>query len=340
VIEIVALSDAMREAVRLAERVAGTDANVLVTGESGCGKDALSWFIHSRSLRAAETLVKIDCATLPADLLEAELFGYERGAFSGATEAKPGRLEAAHRGTLVLDEIAHLSLDSQAKLLRVIEHREFERLGGRKTIEVDARLVALTNANLKDAVERRAFRDDLFYRLNVVHIEVPPLRERRKDLEALARGFVRTYSDKHGRAAKKLSADALWLLRVYDFPGNVRELANIIERAVIVSIGERIEVGDLTESVRLAATQRDRKDRRPTLAEIEVDYIREILAATRGNKTEAARILGISRKNLYERLARMEKTEKPEVGGQGSEVGETEKPEVGGQRSEVGETDI
>ncbi|HYT49005.1 MAG TPA: sigma 54-interacting transcriptional regulator, partial [Pyrinomonadaceae bacterium] len=274
---------------------------------------------------------------LPADLLEAELFGYERGAFSGATEAKPGRLEAAHRGTLVLDEIAHLSLDSQAKLLRVIEHREFERLGGRKTIEVDARLLALTNANLKDAVERRAFREDLFYRLNVVHIEVPPLRERRKDLEVLARGFVRAYSDKHGRATKKLSADALWLLQAYDFPGNVRELANIIERAVIVSIGERIEVGDLTDSVRLAATQRDRKDRRPTLAEIEVDYIREILAATRGNKTEAARILGISRKNLYERLARMEKAE---VGGQGSEVGETEKTEVGEQKSEAGETDI
>jgi len=139
----------------------------------------------------------------------------------------------------------------------------------------------------------------------VVHIEVPPLRERRKDLEALSRGFVRAYSDKHGRAAKKLSTDALWLLQAYDFPGNVRELANIIERAVIVSVGERIEVSDLTDSVRLAATQRDRKDRRPTLAEIEVDYIREILAATRGNKTEAARILGISRKNLYERLARM-----------------------------------
>ena len=289
--------------------------------------------------------MKIDCATLPADLLEAELFGYERGAFSGATEAKPGRLEAAHRGTLVLDEIAHLSLDSQAKLLRMIEHREFERLGGRKTIEVDARLLALTNANLKDAVERRTFREDLFYRLNVVHIEVPPLRERRKDLEVLARGFVRAYSDKHGRATKKLSADALWLLQAYDFPGNVRELANIIERAVIVSLGERIEVGDLTDSVRLAATQRDRKHRRPTLAEIEVDYIREILAATRGNKTEAARILGISRKNLYERLARMEKAE---VGGQKSEVGETDKTEVGetdktevgGQKSEVGETDI
>ena len=157
-IEIVAASEAMREAVRLAERVATTDANVLITGESGSGKDALARFIHGHSARAAQPLVKIDCATLPADLLEAELFGYERGAFTGASETKPGRLEAAHRGTVILDEIAHLSLDAQAKLLRVIEHREFERLGGRKTINVDARLIALTNADLKGAVDRRACR--------------------------------------------------------------------------------------------------------------------------------------------------------------------------------------
>ena len=157
-IEIFAQSESMRQAVSLAERVAATDANVLVTGESGAGKDALAAFIHSRSRRAAQPLVQIDCATLPADLLEAELFGYERGAFTGASEAKPGRLEAAHRGTLVLNEIAHLSLDAQAKLLRVIESREFERLGGRQTIHVDARLIALTNADLKNAVERRAYR--------------------------------------------------------------------------------------------------------------------------------------------------------------------------------------
>src|SRR5215471_283778 len=184
----------MREVVDLAGRVAATDANVLVTGESGTGKDALAGLIHGRSRRAAQPLVKIDCATLPADLLEAELFGYERGAFTGATEAKPGRLEAAHRGTLILDEIAHLSLEAQAKLLRVIEHREFERLGGRKTIAVDARLIALTNADLKNAVARRAFRDDLFYRLNVMHLTVPALRERRQDLETLARHFVRAYA--------------------------------------------------------------------------------------------------------------------------------------------------
>ncbi len=308
-IEIVALSEAMREAVALAERVAPTNANVLITGESGSGKDALASFIHSRSQRAAEPLVKIDCATLPADLLEAEVFGYERGAFTGATEAKPGRMEAAHRGTLVLDEIAHLSLDGQAKLLRVIEHREFERLGGRKTIVVDARLVVLTNADLKNAVERRAFREDLFYRLNVVHIVVPPLRERTRDIEALARSLVRTYAAKHGVGARKLSREAQEVLLTYDFPGNVRELANIIERAVIVCGGAEVEGSHLPDSVRLAATKVGRKHRRPTLAEIESDYIAETLVATRGNKTEAAKILGISRKNLYERLARESKDE-------------------------------
>jgi transcriptional regulator with PAS, ATPase and Fis domain len=307
VIEMAALSDAMREVVSLAERVAATDANVLVTGESGSGKDALAWFIHSHSRRAEQPLVKIDCATLPADLLEAELFGYERGAFTGASEAKPGRLEAAHRGTLVLDEIAYLTLEAQAKLLRVIEHREFERLGGRQTIEVDARLVALTNTDLQRAVERRAFRDDLFYRLNVVQILLPPLRERIEDLAELGRGFLKTFATKHGRPAKQISAEAWKFLRAYDFPGNVRELANIIERAVIVSAGAEIEAADLPESMRVAAARRERKAQRPTLAEVESEYIRETLTATKGNKTEAARILGISRKNLYERLARESK---------------------------------
>jgi transcriptional regulator with PAS, ATPase and Fis domain len=309
VTELVALSEVMREAVALAERVATTDANVLVTGESGVGKDALGAFIHSRSRRAEQPLVKIDCATLPADLLEAELFGYERGAFTGATEAKPGRLEAAHRGTLILNEIAHLTLDAQAKLLRVIENREFERLGGRATIEVDARLIALTNVDLKDAVERRAFRDDLFYRLNVVQITVPPLRDRGKDLAALCSELARMYAARHDRPVRKFSPEAMQLLAAYDFPGNVRELANIIERAVIVSAAEQITGADLPDSVRAAARQRERRAQPPTLAKVEDDYIREILLATKGNKTEAARILGISRKNLYERLARMEKVE-------------------------------
>src|SRR3954467_15518440 len=215
-IELVARSEAMREALRLAGRVASTDANVLVTGESGVGKDALALFVHAMSPRALAPFVKIDCAALPAELLEAELFGYERGAFTGATQAKPGRLEAAHRGTLVLDEIAHLPTDAQAKLLRLIGRREFERLGGRRTVRVDARLIALTNVDLDDAVRRRAFRPDLFYRLNVVRLHVPPLRERREDLESLAENFLADYASKHGRPARGFEREALAAISAYD----------------------------------------------------------------------------------------------------------------------------
>jgi len=308
-IEIVARSEAMREALRLAGRVAVTDANVLVTGESGAGKDALALFVHAMSPRALGPFVKIDCAALPGELLEAELFGYERGAFTGATQAKPGRLEAAHKGTLVLDEIAHLSWDAQAKLLRVIERREFERLGGRRTVRVDARLVALTNVDLDDAVRRRAFREDLFYRLNVFRIHVPPLRERGEDVEPLALKFLEGYSAKHGRAPRRFDADALAALTRYDFPGNVRELANVVERAVIVAEGESVGAKDLPAVVMLAAGVGARRARRQTLAELEAEYVREVLEAARGNKSEAARILGISRKNLYEKLARMRKDE-------------------------------
>ena len=303
-IEIVALSDAMREVVRLAERVAKSDANVLVTGESGAGKDVLAQLIHARSSRAGGALVKIDCAALPKDLLEAEFFGYERGAFTGATEARPGRLEAAHGGTLILDEIAHLPVDAQAKLLRVIEEREFERLGGRRTIKVDARLIALTNVDLDEAVRRRTFREDLFYRLHVMRLHVPPLRERREDIEKLAREFVTSYALKHGRNVTGLTDETLLILKGYSWPGNVRELANIIERAVIVTGSEQVQVTDLPEGLRAAVSVRERARRRQTLAELERDYIGETLAATKGNKTEAARLLGISRKNLYEKLAR------------------------------------
>jgi len=264
-IELVARSEAMREAVRLAGRVAATDANVLVTGESGAGKDALALLLHASGPRADGPFVRIDCAALPAELLEAELFGYERGAFTGATAAKPGRLEAAHRGTLVLDEIAHLSRDAQAKLLRVIERREFERLGGRRTVRVDARLLALTNVDLDDAVRRRAFREDLFYRLNVVRIHVPSLRERPGDMGPLAEKFLAAYAAKHGRPARRFDEGALAALGLYDFPGNVRELANVVERAVIVSDGREVTARDLPEAVLAAAGSRARRERRPTL---------------------------------------------------------------------------
>jgi DNA-binding NtrC family response regulator len=304
VIELFARSPGMREAVGLAERVSSTDANVLITGESGAGKDVLAAYIHWKSPRAAQPLVKIDCATLPGELLEAELFGYERGAFTGASEAKPGRFEAAQKGTVVLDEIAHLSTDAQAKLLRVIETREFERLGGRKTIKLDARLIVLTNVDLANAVKAGRFREDLFYRLDVIHIRVPPLRERKDDLSKLIQHFVQHYAAKHGRKVERVSAPALATLQAYDYPGNARELANIIERAVIVASGKRLEEEDLPPGLSAAVSAQRQKTRRLSLAELEAVYIAEMLAATKGNKTECARILGISRKNLYEKIAR------------------------------------
>ncbi|HEV2883501.1 MAG TPA: sigma-54 dependent transcriptional regulator [Pyrinomonadaceae bacterium] len=306
-IEIVARSEAMREALRLADRVSETDANVLVTGESGAGKDALASYIHSKSKRAAQPFVKIDCATLPGGLLEAELFGFERGAFTGATNEKPGRLEAADGGTLVLDEIAYLPFDSQAKLLRVIETKEFERLGGRRTIKVDARLIALTNVDLAQAVKQQRFREDLFYRLNVVHIQVPPLGKRVEDLTELAESFVKSYALKHGRDVSGITAEALSVLDKYSFPGNVRELANALERAVIVTTSNQIDVTDLPAPVVAAVNQHRRKEKPPTLAQVEAEYVEEVLNGTNGNKAEAARILGISRKNLYEKLARKER---------------------------------
>jgi two-component system, NtrC family, response regulator AtoC len=304
VIELFARSPGMREAMGLAERVSSTDSNVLITGESGAGKDVLAAFIHWKSRRATQPIVKIDCATLPGDLLEAELFGYERGAFTGAGEAKPGRFEAAQKGTIVLDEIAHLSIDAQAKLLRVIETREFERLGGRKTIKLDARLIVLTNVDLAQAVKAGRFREDLFYRLDVIHIRVPPLRQRKDDLSKLVQHFLKHYSAKHSRKVERTSADALALLQTYDYPGNARELANIIERAVIVADGKRLEAEHLPASLSAAVSVIRQKEKRPSLAELEAAYIAEILAATKGNKTECARILGISRKNLYEKIAR------------------------------------
>jgi DNA-binding NtrC family response regulator len=304
VIELFARSPGMREAVGLADRVSATDANVLITGESGAGKDLLAAYIHSKSRRAPHPFVKIDCATLPGELLEAELFGYERGAFTGAVEAKAGRFEAADKGTVVLDEIAHLSTDAQAKLLRVIERREFERLGGRKTIKLDARVIALTNVDLDAAVKAGRFREDLFYRLNVISIRVPPLRERKDDLSQLIEHFLQHYSAKHGRDVERVSSAARAVLKAYDYPGNVRELANVIERAVIVAGGKKLEEEELPVALSAAVSAQQRKAKPLSLAQLEAVYISETLAATGGNKTECARILGISRKNLYEKIAR------------------------------------
>jgi len=294
----------MQAVAELIDRVAATASNVLVLGESGTGKDVTARLIHDRSPRRDRPFVKIDCAALPEELLESELFGYEKGAFTGATESKPGRLEAAGGGTLVLDEIASLIPQSQAKLLRVIEERSFERLGGKQPIKLDVRIIALANVDIKEVVRARGFRDDLYYRLAVVTVELPRLIDRFEDIPQLADEFVRQFASRSGRPGVRLSSEALEALSSYDFPGNVRELRNIIEHAVLTTNQEVIEPDGLPEYLRSAARLMQSRRVKPSLAEIEAVYIREVLEHTRGNKTRAAEILGISRKNLYEKMRR------------------------------------
>ena len=294
----------MQRVAELVERVAAAGANVLVLGESGVGKDAVARLIHDKNARRDRPYVKIDCASLPEELLESELFGYEKGAFTGATEAKPGRFEAADGGTLVLDEIASLSPSSQAKLLRVIEERQFERLGGKQSIRIDVRIIALANVDMKEAVRAHTFRSDLYYRLAVVTIELPRLIDRIEDLPQLAEHFVRQFAARNARAGMHLSKETLELLQSYDFPGNVRELRNIIELAVLRADREVIESEQLPDYLRSAARLMQSRTHKPTLSELEAVYIREVLEYTRGNKTRAAEILGISRKNLYEKMRR------------------------------------
>jgi two-component system response regulator AtoC len=302
--KVVATSPAMQRVAELVDRVSATASNVLVLGESGTGKDATARLIHDRSQRKDRPFVKIDCAALPEELLESELFGYEKGAFTGAGDSKRGRLEAADGGTLVLDEMASLIPSSQAKLLRVIEERRFERLGGKQPIEIDVRIIALANVDIKEAVRARAFRDDLYYRLAVVTIELPRLVDRFEDLRQLADDFVRQFASRNGRNGVRLSDEAFEALSSYDFPGNVRELRNIIEHAVLLSSNDVIGVEGLPEYLRSAARLMHSRKAKPSLAEVEAVYIREVLEYTRGNKTRAAEILGISRKNLYEKMRR------------------------------------
>jgi transcriptional regulator with PAS, ATPase and Fis domain len=307
-VEIVAVSSAMRRAVEVAERAAAAPptSTLLITGETGTGKDLLARYVHERSGAFGEA-VTIDCAALPEALLESELFGHERGAFTGATESRAGRLEAARAGTLVLDEIAALTPAAQAKLLRVLDERRFSRLGGTRSIGLEARVVALTNIDLKRAIEAGTFRRELFFRLNVVAITLPPLREQPEAIAPLAELFAARFAHSEGAgaaAAPRVTASALRALERYPFPGNVRELRNVIEQAVIRGGRRQIAAEDLPEH--LTRASRADAGRPATLAEVEADYVRSVLADARGNKALAARILGISRKNLYERLRRME----------------------------------
>jgi len=281
------------------KKIAATKATVLIRGESGVGKDLLAAVLHYLSPDAAEPLLKIDCASLPHELMESELFGYERGAFTGATQMKRGRLELAGAGTLVFDEIAALSPPMQAKLLRVIEERRFDRLGGGKAVILPSalRIVAITNLDLEQAVAQRSFREDLFYRLNVVPLAVPPLRERPADVRPLTAHLLSTLAEQHGKKPLAIAPAAMNALERYLFPGNVRELRNLLERC-LVSGNEKISLEDLPSHVRGTSTGK------LTLQQLERAYIAEILDYTRGKKSQAAAILGISRKNLLEKRKR------------------------------------
>jgi two-component system response regulator AtoC len=286
------------ELLEKARRVTASASTVLIRGESGTGKELLASVIHYLGAGRDEPLVKIDCASLPRELMESELFGYERGAFTGAVQTKRGRLELAGAGTLVLDEIAALTPAMQAKLLRVLEEKRFERLGGNRPSAVSARIIALTNADLEKAVADGTFRQDFFYRLNVIPLLVPPLRERRGDIRPLIEYFLPHLAELHRRPHRKASAAALALLEAYDYPGNVRELRNLLERALVQGQGPEITPADLPQRVR------ESNPKKMTLQELECAYISEVLDATRGKKGKAAEILGISRKTLLEKRKR------------------------------------
>ncbi len=297
--QYIAADPASLRLLEQARKLAETSSTLLIQGESGAGKDLLALVIHYLGRNPDAPFVNIDCASLPHELMESELFGYEKGAFTGASHLKRGRMELADDGTLVLNEIAALTTPMQAKLLRVIEDRKLDRLGGSRPIPVSARLVSITNVDLEQAVKQKGFREDLYYRLSVVPLIVPPLRDRRGDTLPLADHFLKQLAAIHRRPAKSLAAKAADMLEKHDFPGNVRELRNILERAVIQGASARIELGDLPAHLQ----QADRRSRQ-TLEELERDYIAQILDDTRGKKSKAADILGISRKTLLEKRKR------------------------------------
>lgn len=292
-------SDQLRET---AARLAGTSSTLLIRGESGTGKDLLAEIIHYLGPCRSLPLLKIDCASLPETLVESELFGYEKGAFTGAGAAKPGRLELAEGGTLVLDEVAALTPAMQARLLRVVDQRTFERLGGTATLKLKARIIAQTAADLEGAVREGSFREDFYFRLNVVPVTVPPLRERRGDIRPLAEHFCARLGRLHGLPARAIAPAAMARLERYDFPGNARELRNIIERALVEAGGGNIQVKHLPSTWNGSSLSEDGE--KPSLVAVEKDYIREVLQFTRGRKSQAAKILGISRKTLLEKRKR------------------------------------
>ena len=315
--QIIGASPAFRRMMTLVDQVAGSSATVLVQGESGAGKELVASAIHERSRRRAGPFIAVNCAALPETLLESELFGYERGAFTGAAGRKEGRFELADGGTLFLDEVADLSPVTQPKILRVLQEGEFDRLGGTRSIKIDVRLVAASNQDLAQLVKERRFREDLFYRLNVITVHVPPLRERREDIPLLAQHFLRVYAAKNNRRLDGLSDDALRRLEAYAWPGNVRELENVIERGVVLARGSHVDVGDLPPEIAGATPLPEGviTVRLGTpLAEVEQRMLDATLAATGGNKTLAAKLLGIDVRTVARKLERWEEERTAEDG--------------------------
>jgi len=312
---IVAQSDAMQQVLSIVERVAPTNVTVLLGGESGVGKDLIARAIHQHSQRASGPFTKINSTAIPENLLESELFGYEKGAFSGAVTSKPGKFELADKGTLFLDEIGDVPPATQVKLLRVLQDREFERLGGTKTLKVDVRLIAATNRDLRAALEEGTFREDLYYRLNVVPIDIPALRDHKEDIPALANFFLERFSRESGKRMGAISPQALKCLIDFHWPGNVRELENIIQRGVALSTGTILDVGDIHldhQPVRRLETPGPFLPEGVKLEQWEQDIIREALRRANGNKSQAARMLGLSRNALRYRLSQMGVPDNPE----------------------------
>ena len=312
--QILGKSKPMREIFDLIRRVADSPTNILITGESGTGKELVAKALHYNSERKDAAFVAVNCAAIPEQLLESELFGHMRGAFTDAKVDKRGLFEEAAKGTLFLDEISELPLMLQAKLLRAIQEKEIRRLGANRPIAVDTRLIAATNLNLSEEVKAKRFREDLYYRLNVIEMRLPPLRERREDIPLLVDAFLKKFGQARGKDVKGVSETTLALLIDYAWPGNVRELENVIERAVTLSRGDKILPDDLPGTIQGSRGDRrvldEAAEKMHPLHEIEKEYIKKILEKMGGNKYQAAQVLGIDRKTLYRKLGEMDESEK------------------------------
>ncbi|MBN1550232.1 sigma-54-dependent Fis family transcriptional regulator [bacterium] len=304
--KIIAASQEIKKVLDIINRIADSPTTILITGESGTGKELIAQLIHNKSTREEKPFIKINCAAVPETLLESEFFGYEKGAFTGAVNSKPGRFELADGGTLFLDEIGEISREIQVKLLRVIQEREFERVGGLKTIRVDVRLIVATNIDLEKAVQEGRFRQDLFYRLNVVPIYIPPLRSRPEDIPPLVHHFIRHFNKRLNRSIQSISHEAMQILLHYSWPGNIRELENILERAILLSsesvltansfnsVVDGIELDDKVNSSPLSLKEIMQRE----TEKIERKLLKSALEESGGNVTQAAKILGLSRKGL------------------------------------------